>query len=640
MGRLRFAGVWCLLVAGSALAQQGRDPFSVAGSNTSENPTYRTQGATLLLTIKNESKARLDRQSVVKLRNTLTGDTLWQTTTDRSEAAFGDLQVAPFDIEVSAVGYLTAHEPFKVLTAVGAYQEEIVLKRDPSSLEISAPHAAQLPKKVRKSLLRGVAALKSGNYKEAEKQLVEARKLAPNDVDVNFLSGYLAVQQKHLDEAKGYLQTASRLDPTNVQALVLLGRIALQQDDYKTAQTVLDQASAADPQDWMPHSLLAETYLKQRDFEKAREQAQAAIERNKLASNSAQLVLGEALANLGRTKEALAALTTFLQQAPDSPLAPQVRDLMAEVARLPATPAKESGTPVKPLAVVIGPDTPLAAAEPRLAGISWEPPGIDDSKPAVAAGVACPTETVVNAAGLRVKELADDVARIAAIESLLHEKLDATGSPMTKETRKFNYVVSIAESPPGFLEVSEYRNERSGMADLPDRIASNGFISLALVFHPSMRGNFQLVCEGLGDWHGQATWLVRFQQRSDRPNHFHSYIMNGTTYPVPLKGRAWIKADKFQIVHMESELMKPEPAVHLLSEHQIVDYGPVPFEKKNEELWLPHSVDLYFNLHNRRYFRRHSFDHFMLFSVDAAEKRNEPKEAKAPPPPAPPPNSN
>jgi hypothetical protein len=36
------------------------------------------------------------------------------------------------------------------------------------------------------------------------------------------------------------------------------------------------------------------------------------------------------------------------------------------------------------------------------------------------------------------------VARFAGIEDLLHERLDSFGYPTTKETRKFNYVVSIA----------------------------------------------------------------------------------------------------------------------------------------------------------------------------------------------------
>ena len=59
------------------------------------------------------------------------------------------------------------------------------------------------------------------------------------------------------------------------------------------------------------------------------------------------------------------------------------------------------------------------------------------------------------------------------------------------------------------------------------------------------------------------------------------------------------------------------------------------FAKKNEELWLPLSAQLYFEFRKRRYFRRHSFDHFMLFSVDAAEKRNEPKEPAQEPVPVP-----
>jgi tetratricopeptide (TPR) repeat protein len=400
----------------------------------------------------------------------------------------------------------------------------------------------------------------------------------------------------------------------------------LQQDDYPTAQTFLQQAMTVDSQNWMPHALLAEVYLKQREFENAREQAQAAIERNKVASSRAQLVLGEALANLGRNAEALTALKTFLQQAPDSPVAPQVRSFMAAVASMPTTPVNNSGQ-AKTLAIVIGPNPGTAIADPRFSGMSGEPPGIDDSKPAVAAGVTCPADNVIQMAGQRVQELADDVSRFAAIESLLHERLDVNGFPATRETRTFNYVVSIAESPPGFLEVSEYRSERSGLADLPDHIASNGFISLALVFHPSMRDNFQLTCEGLGDWHGQATWLVHFQQRGDRPNRFHSYVVNGSVYPVALKGRAWIKADTFQIVRMESELVSPAPEIHLVTEHQIVDYGPVAFKKKNEDLWLPRSAELYFNFRNRRYYRRHSFDHFMLFAVDSAEKRKEPKAA-------------
>ena len=88
-------------------------------------------------------------------------------------------------------------------------------------------------------------------------------------------------------------------------------------------------------------------------------------------------------------------------------------------------------------------------------------------------------------------------------------------------------------------------------------------MTLALVFHPHMRDNFEMMCEGLGDWHGQATWLVHFHQRDDRPNRMHSYKVGNRIHPVGLKGRAWITADKFQIMRIEAEMVNPMPEIRL-----------------------------------------------------------------------------
>ena len=105
----------------------------------------------------------------------------------------------------------------------------------------------------------------------------------------------------------------------------------------------------------------------------------------------------------------------------------------------------------------------------------------------------------------------------------------------------------------------------------------------------------------------------------------HSYKVGNLVYTVDLRGRAWITADKFQIVRIESELVRPMPEIQLLSEHQVVEYGPIRFDKKNTSLWLPKSAEIYFDFRRHRYYRRHSFDHYMLFSTDTVEKRDEPK---------------
>jgi hypothetical protein len=46
-----------------------------------------------------------------------------------------------------------------------------------------------------------------------------------------------------------------------------------------------------------------------------------------------------------------------------------------------------------------------------------------------------------------------------------------------------------------------------------------------------------MTCEGLGDWRGQATWLVHFQQREDRVNHMQSYLVANLTDVAGLSER-------------------------------------------------------------------------------------------------------
>jgi tetratricopeptide (TPR) repeat protein len=405
--------------------------------------------------------------------------------------------------------------------------------------------------------------------------------------------------------------------------------VELEKEDFGAARSTLERAIAADAESWLPHGLLADAYLKQHNYEKASDEAQIALRKEKKGASAAQLVLGQALINLGRDREGIEALQEFLHDSPGSPTALQVRNLIDEVVRRPAV-RSTTENPSGIAASVSGVEPLLAVAQPTLVMKAWKPPGIDELKPSLAAGVMCPYEKVINESGDRVKQLVDNVARFAAIEDLLHQRLDEFGNPTRSENRKFNYVASISEPQAGVLLVDEYRADRMSLAGYPDQIASTGLAVLALVFHPHMRDNFEMKCEGLGDWRGQASWLVRFQQRDDKPANIHGYKVGNELYTVKLKGRAWITADNFQIVRIESELVTPLPEIKLLAEHQIVEYGPVPFLKRNTELWLPKSAEMYFDFRKHRFYRRHSFDHYMLFSVDADEKPNK-RKAKANP---------
>ena len=367
-----------------ALAQGGgatTDPFASIGNTLAGTRSYQSRGGVLILTVYDEKHALLDRQAVVKLENKATQSTMWATTADKSEAYFVDLATGQYDLEISAVGYSTVNKTYAVGSSSTTFRLEVTLPRDPNSVELKEPNAPDMPSKARKQTQRGVRALKAGNLKEAQKQLEEAYKTVPNSADVNFLLGYLYLQRKDYPQAQNFLAKAVTADHRNVQALTLLGRVRLQRGEFDAAKATLEEAVAADPDYWMAHSLLADAYLQRHEFEKSRQQAEMAIERSKGAGNSAQLVLGQALASLGKNDDAISALDIFLRNAPASSRAPRVRDLIAQLRVRAAAPAGSMTT-----------SAPVASTEPliddtelRLSIKTWEPAGIDDVKPSVSA---------------------------------------------------------------------------------------------------------------------------------------------------------------------------------------------------------------------------------------------------------------
>jgi tetratricopeptide (TPR) repeat protein len=623
------------------------DPGSLSDFSTSYNTAPGT-GVLVFSVFAEDSRTHLDRQALLKLVSLGAQTAIWQTTEDTSKGVFANVPYGSYDVEVSAVGYFSAHKELQVMSSLRPLEMDIVLRRDPSAINLDVAAGVMSPK-ARKQTKHAISALKSGNLNEAERQLDDAFRSAPASPDLNFLLGYLYFQKKDYAQAGSYLSTAAALKPNNVQTLTLLGRAGLEQRNYPAARSALELAIAADAENWLPYNLLADAYLRQENYSKARDAAQSAIDKGKTAATPAQLVLGQALLGLGRDEEGIQALNVFLQASPRHPMAVQVRSLIAEIKERDSTSApaenaanigvkaeviseanSQPNSQAKTEAKLSGVDPLLALPSPGLSVRSWQPAGVDEMKPALAAGVACPSERVIEESGKRVQELSQDVTRFAAVEDLLHQRVDEFGNPTRTETRKYNYVASITESEPGFLSVNEYRADKLNLAGYPDQIASTGFAALALVFHPDMRDNFEISCEGLGDWHGQATWVLHFRQRDDRPVRMHSYKVGDQVHPVKLKGRAWMTADNFQIVRIESELVKPMPEIQLLSEHQIVEYGPIPFAKMNTSLWLPKSAEIYFDFRKHRYYRRHSFDRYMLFSVESEEKDKPPKSAPAP----------
>jgi hypothetical protein len=238
----------------------------------------------------------------------------------------------------------------------------------------------------------------------------------------------------------------------------------------------------------------------------------------------------------------------------------------------------------------------------------------------------CPVEGVVQGASKRLEEFVENVNRVTAIEVLEHERLDKRGKVLEREKHKFNYVAIVEQTAPGQLNVDEYRDGGLGAnGGFPHDIATVGMPSLAMIFHPFHLGEFEMACEGTATWRERKVWQVRFQQRKDRPARMSDFRIGGKLVPVLLKGMAWIDAENYQIVHLETDLVEAMPEVKLYTEHQALDYGPVNFGNPARALWLPQHTEIYLESSGRRFRHRHTYSDYRIFSVEVGQKIGSPQ---------------
>jgi tetratricopeptide (TPR) repeat protein len=618
-----------LMAAGNAHAQRG--------------PTVSTS-STVVVRVQAPDGGPFDMSADVELSSGSEGTASHQLTRDAGQAEFDNVNAGTYYVVVTAVGYKPAHDSVEVTGFGGSSSVWIRLEAE-SGVAPSAngPGGHVLAPKAQKVAAKGLEDLRAGKFQEAQKQFEAAYKLAPGDPDVNYLLGYTLLQEKDLEGAQTYLQRATSIEPHHISALVALGQLRLQQGNLSAAMATLEQAVSLDAENWMAYWSLASAYLRDQQYEKARLNADAAIKYGKGAANGAEIIVGESWAASGEKDKAIEALESFLRDAPGNPAAPNAQAMiaklkaeessdevravaMASLARPtvsnPRSPSPASGSPTAEL--IPG----LSVAEANLALPNWAPTSVDKIKPAVSPTATCSLSQVLEKTGKGIQAFVTNVGNIDATEDLVHEELDELGKPTAKEKRRYDYMVSATEVRPGHITVDEQRNSIKGSALFPDGIASSGLPTIALVFHPYNRDDYRMTCEGLGDWHGRPAWIVYFRQRDDVPARLSGYGINGVMHSVSLKGRAWITADSYQIAHLETDMVKPMPEIQLMVEHISVDYKPVRFSARREDVWLPANANLYIEFRKHRFHRVDTFTHYRLFSVDSSEKVYEKTEGE------------
>ena len=626
----------CLAILPGRLLAQGNGSGMVVNTPLSGGLIRSIAIIDLDLQIKGPNGAPIEGPAVVTITK-LNGQIYSQSTAKAGYLRINEVPQSEYNVLVVAPGFGRVSQLIDT-HAQGTTLMKVTIELQPASEGEDAftdTELAALAPRAQKAIGKAIESLRSNKPGEARSHLETAYRVAPTSAEVNYLYGVYSLQMSDRVQAKTYWTKTLALYPRHFRALLSLSQALLDENKPAEALPYLARAVRAEPFSWRAHAIYADAYLRQDSLDEAVKQAERALELGHGQAAVVQRYLAAALAKRGEKDRAVSVLQTYVKEYPaDTAAKRQLENLMLPEARnAPGVAEAASAETVQPGTLAEAIALPLPS--------SWLPSEIDEKVPPVEPGATCQLDDVLRQTEMRIEEFVGNVDRFTATEFLTHESINKWGMVSSPEQRKFDYVVSVREVTPGFLNVEEYRrNGNNSPVDFPGGVETNGLPALILIFHPYNAGNFEMSCEGLTRWNGGLAWQVHFRQRSDKPNRIRAYRpgMGGPSYPIALKGRAWIAADSFQITRLETDLIAPLPLIRLVADHTAVEYGPVYFKNRKVDMWLPQTAEVYYDWRGRRTHRRHSFKNYLLFAVDEKQRIEPPKAAQeltANPPPGP-----
>ena len=520
--------------------------------------------------------------------------------------------------------FLPALRALRSLTLVSSFLLAPCAFAQYSSLPPGEDHPV-LGTKLQKELGKALEALRANKPADARGHLDTVYRSAPGDADTNFLLGVYSSQTNDWVRAKSYWERVLSLSPNHLGALLSLGSVLTRESKPNEAAQYLHRAVEAEPTSWRAHAVLSDVYLRQGMLDESIAHSERALELGHGLAAVVQPLLARALQLRGDSERAALVLQSYLEEQPEDLAAVKLlKNLQGSL--------DPAGDPLPDITAASLSAEPVLSIGALLAS-NWLPPDVDEKVPPVDPGVSCNLDEILENAGRRIKEFVANVDRFAATESVMHQSINKWGFASRPQKFQFDYLVSIKELRLGLLSVDEYRDIHYLPARFPDGIATSGLPALLLIFHPYYSPDFKMTCEGLARSKAGPAWQIYFRQRPDKGNSIRTYQIGiqGPTYSAPLKGRAWIAADSFQIVRLETDLVAPLPQIRLVVDRASIEYGPVHFNSRNLDMWLPQIAEVFYDWRGHRSHRRHSFKNYLLFSVDDKQKIADPKPQNADP---------
>jgi tetratricopeptide (TPR) repeat protein len=506
----------------------------------------------------------------------------------------------------------------------------------------------RVPGRARKEFAKGDKEARSNQLKLATQHLEKAVAEYEEYAAAWYELGTIYSTNQETDKAHQAFEKAIAADPQYIAPYVNLANLQLQAQEYENAVGTAGKALDLDPSIPVANYVQAVGNFKLNRLDDAEKSAQQVEKGPHQNLPQVYALLADIFLMKSDYPNAAAQMRAYLNEFPGGPLAGEMQKKLDQIEKLAASSGSKSELlPVQsqtpPAVENIGESEPqqvqqaLLEKPPAKASASpaakrakvdlWYPPDIDRVIPQVLPGTTCPLSDLLSKAGERIEELVQNVSKFTATERIQHQDVVGSDKLGVREIRRFNYLVSITRAANGNMNVEEYRD--GSLSQFPDHVATLGTPALVLIFHPHEVTNFTMTCEGLGDWHAQPAWQVRFEERRSN-NSISTMIIGGHVFNLRLRGRAWILADSYQVGRLETDLADQIPQIEMRLQHQNIEYRPVILPETKREIWLPSSTELYMDFRGHRFYRQHTFTDLQFFSVNVQQIIGDPRPKQIP----------
>ena len=607
-------------------AAQG-DPTPLGDPSFANNAAWSTPSANVYISVREATGLPVSTKARVKLSCPLTGiDVAGAAQGTSAQVQFNRVPVGNCNIEVSAPGYRTTKDRTEVTQSMTSHNQYVFIYLHPESESAAAAaRPAVVPLGLIKEMDKAMEAMQKKRDADARKHLDKAAKISPTNPDVAYLQGMMEVDQRNFPAAEQFFQKAANSSRSQERALLGLGYVQVQLNQAAAAAQTLEKALQMNTASERGHLLLAKAYAQLHEYAKAQEHAQRAAAFNTENAPTARTLLAQILAAQGNREGARLELEGVLSEFPKAASASVARETLASLERPTTGSATEIAVPMATVNTALLPTVAAASVTP------WAPPNVDTSVPGVATDVTCSADDIVEHTSTTINRQLENLEKFLATEHIQHEEVNARGEVSQIRDKNFSYMVFIEHAKDGLVFLDEKRDGGTGTDSFPTSLATVGLVSLGVdVFHPGFAKALNFKCEGLGQWRGNAAWILHFEQKSNMKSFLRLWETKTKTIEIPLKGRVWVAASSYNVLHVESDLREPMKELELMRDHLAIDYGPVNFQNGKTELWLPWYADMYLELHGKRYHHNHTLNNFSLFAVDTSDKIALPKNVPPP----------